>query len=88
LVWEQDQETAIQSPRAGPKITWRAPPVRPKQERNRLHFDLAPPVHGDAHAEVERLVLLGATRIGIGQDEVGRVAMADPDGNEFCVVTP
>ena len=88
LVWDQDQETAIRSPRGGPKITWGGPPVMPKTGKNRLHFDLAPPVDGDRQAEVNRLVSLGATRVDIGQDEVARVQMADPDGNEFCVLTP
>ncbi len=88
LVWDQDQETAIRSPHGGPKIAWGGPPVRPKTGRNRLHFDLAPPRDGDQRAEVDRLVSLGATRIDIGQGEVSRVAMADPDGNEFCVLTP
>jgi predicted enzyme related to lactoylglutathione lyase len=88
LVWDQDQETAIRSPHGGPKITWGGPPVMPKTGKNRLHFDLAPPVHGDQQAEVERLVSLGATRVDIGQGEVSRVVMADPDGNEFCVLTP
>jgi predicted enzyme related to lactoylglutathione lyase len=88
LVWDQDQETAIRSPHGGPKITWGGPPLMPKTGRNRLHFDLAPAVHGDQRAEVERLVTLGATRIDIGQGEVSWVVMADPDGNEFCVLTP
>ena len=39
-------------------------------------------------AEVERLVSLGATRIDIGQGDVTWVVMTDPDGNEFCVLTP
>ena len=60
----------------------------PKTGKNRLHFDLAPPVRGDQQAEVKRLVSLGATRIDIGQGEVSWVVMADPDGNEFCVLTP
>src|SRR5919112_1398610 len=85
LVWDQDQETAIRSNHGGPKITWGGPPLMPRPGRNRLHLDLAPPVHGDQRAEVERLVSLGATRIDIGQGEVGWVVMADPDGNEFCV---
>ena len=38
-------------------------------------------------AEVERLVSLGASRLDIGQGDVGWVVMADPDGNEFCVLT-
>jgi predicted enzyme related to lactoylglutathione lyase len=88
LVWDQDQETAIRSPHGGPKITWGGPPVAPKKGKNRLHLDVAPPVDGDQQAEVERLVSLGATRIDIGQGDVGRVVMADPDGNEFCVRTP
>jgi Glyoxalase-like domain len=88
LVWDQDQETAIRSPRGGPKISWGGPPVMPKTGKNRLHFDLAPPVDGDQQAEVDRLISLGATRIDIGQGEVSWVVMADPDGNEFCVLTP
>jgi predicted enzyme related to lactoylglutathione lyase len=88
LVWDQDQETAIRSPHGGPKITWGGPPLMPRTGRNRLHFDLAPPVDGDQQAEVDRLVAIGATRIDIGDSEVGRVAMTDPDGNEFCVLTP
>jgi predicted enzyme related to lactoylglutathione lyase len=88
LVWDQDQETAIRSPHGGPKITWGGPPVRSKTGRNRLHFDLAPRVGGDQHAEVDRLVSLGATRIHVGDGEAGWVSMADPDGNEFCVLPP
>ncbi|MEU9982859.1 VOC family protein [Streptomyces sp. NPDC050856] len=88
LVWDQDQETAVRSPHGGPKITWGGPPLMPRTGKNRLHFDLAPPAHGDQQAEVDRLVSLGATRIGIGRDEVGRVVMADPDGQEFCVLPP
>ncbi|MFI7455556.1 VOC family protein [Nonomuraea sp. NPDC049714] len=88
LVWDQDEETAIQSPHGGSKIAWGGPPVAPKTGKNRLHFDLAPPPHGDQQAEVDRLASLGATRIDIGRPEAGWVAMADPDGNEFCVLTP
>ena len=51
LVWEQDQETAIRSPHGGPKITWGGSPLMPKTRKNRLHFDLAPPVSGDQQAE-------------------------------------
>lgn len=88
LVWDQDQETAIRSPRGGPKITWGGPPLMPKTGKYRLHFDLAPPADGDQQAEVDRLVSIGATRIDIGQGEVSWVVMADPDGHEFCVLTP
>ena len=86
LVWDQDEETAIRSPHGGPKITWGGPPVAPKKGKNRLHFDLAPLSGGDLRAEVDRLVSLGATRIDIGQGEAPWVVLADPDGNEFCVL--
>ncbi|GEP32371.1 hypothetical protein NSZ01_01390 [Nocardioides szechwanensis] len=86
LVWDQDQETAIRSPLGGPKITWGGPPVNPKPGKNRLHVDLAPPAGGDQEAVVERLVTLGASRIDLGQGDVSWVVMADPDGNEFCVL--
>jgi predicted enzyme related to lactoylglutathione lyase len=88
LVWDQDDETAIRAPDGtGPFITW-GPPVPPKGAKNRLHLDIAPTGPGDQQAEVERLESLGAVRIDIGQGEVGWVVMADPDGNEFCVLRP
>jgi predicted enzyme related to lactoylglutathione lyase len=88
LVWDQEQETAIRSPHGGPKISWGGPPVRPKTRKNRMHFDIAPPAGADQQGEVERLIALGAKRIDIGQGDVSWVVMADPDGNEFCVLTP
>jgi len=88
LVWDQDEETAIQSPHGGSKISWGGPPVAPKTGKNRLHLDVAPPADGDQEAEVERLISLGAKRIDIGQGDVSWEVMADPDGNEFCVLTP
>jgi predicted enzyme related to lactoylglutathione lyase len=83
LVWDQDQETAIRSPRGGPKITWGGPPSTPRTAKSRLHFDLTLPANGDQRAEVERLRTLGASPIGTGHG--GGVMMADPDGNQFCV---
>jgi predicted enzyme related to lactoylglutathione lyase len=87
LVWDQNDETAIRSRDGGQFITFGGPPA-PKDEKNRLHIDIAPPQDGDQRAEVGRLVSLGATRIDIGQGDVSWVVMADPDGNEFCVLTP
>src|SRR3712207_733075 len=86
LVWDQDQETAIRSPHGGPMITWGGPPLMPETGTNRLHVDLAPPVPGGQQAEVERLISLGATRIDSGQGDVSWMVLADPDGNEFCVL--
>ena len=87
LVWDQDEETAIRSPRGGPKISWGGPPLLPKSGKNRLHFDLAPSADGDQQWEVERLASLGASRLDVGSGEVGRVVMVDPDGSEFCVLS-
>jgi catechol 2,3-dioxygenase-like lactoylglutathione lyase family enzyme len=82
LVWDEDQETAVQSPHGGTKVAWAGPPVAPKQGRNRQRFDLTL-ADGDLAAEVNRLVALGATRLGSAGD--GAVELADPDGNEFCL---
>jgi predicted enzyme related to lactoylglutathione lyase len=88
LVWDQDEETAIQSPTGGTKISWGGPPYNEKVGKNRLHLDIAPLPGGDQQAEVDRLIALGATYADIGQGDVAWVVMADPDGNEFCVLPP
>jgi predicted enzyme related to lactoylglutathione lyase len=54
-----------------------------KMVKNRLHIDLAP---DDRDAEVERIIGLGATRVNVGQGDVTWVVLADPEGNEFCVL--
>ena len=54
-----------------------------KAGKNRIHFDLR---REDEDAEVRRLEQLDATRIDIGQGDVSWVVMADPEGNEFCVL--
>ncbi|MFJ9742898.1 VOC family protein [Streptomyces sp. NPDC101166] len=88
LVWDQDQETAIQSPNGGTKITWGGPPVAPKSGTNRLHFELALPAGADGEAEIDRLISLGAKRTDIGEAGEGRLQLLDPDGNEFSVRIP
>jgi hypothetical protein len=79
LVWDQDEETAIQSPHGGTKVAWGGPPDSPKVDRNPQRFHLAAP---DVPTEVARLVALGATRLG---DRDGGVELADPAGHEFLV---
>ncbi len=55
-----------------------------KVVKNRLHLDLRPQ---DQHAEVARLQALGARRVDVGQsDDVTWVVLADPHGNEFCIL--
>ncbi len=72
----------------GPGLVF-VPVPEPKQVKNRLHIDLAPAADDDQGAEVDRLVALGATRVDVGQDpdEVTWVVLADPEGNEFCVLS-
>jgi catechol 2,3-dioxygenase-like lactoylglutathione lyase family enzyme/predicted enzyme related to lactoylglutathione lyase len=88
LVWDQDEETAIRSADGGVFFTFGGLGP-PKVAKRRLHVDVAPPPDGDQAAEVERLLALGATRVDIGQgDDASWVVLADPDGNELCVLTP
>jgi Glyoxalase-like domain len=56
-----------------------------KTIKNRLDLDLRP-VDGAYQAEVERLLGLGARRADVGQREVPWEVLADPEGNEFCVL--
>ena len=75
LNWDQDEETSIQSPLGGAKVSWGGPPVAPKTGR-RMRFEVAA-----SESELERLVVLGAAWLGDG-------LLADPDGNEFAVSPP
>jgi catechol 2,3-dioxygenase-like lactoylglutathione lyase family enzyme len=58
----------------------------PKRDKNRVHFDVCPTEGTTREDEVARLESLGARRIDIGQTAGSWVVMADPDGNEFCVM--
>jgi catechol 2,3-dioxygenase-like lactoylglutathione lyase family enzyme len=59
-----------------------------KNGKNRIHPDVAPPPGGDNQAEAARLRAAGATAADVGQGDVRWVVLADPEGNEFCVLTP
>ena len=90
LTYEDDTECALEPPEGdpaegGPDILFVKVPDA-KVTKNRLHFDLRPKDQG---AEVARLLTVGATHADIGQgDEVPWVVLADPEGNEFCVLRP
>ena len=59
-----------------------------KTVKNRVHLDLTTTA-GDRDAEIERLIALGARRVDIGQTgQESWDVLADPEGNEFCVVCP
>ncbi|TFD57690.1 VOC family protein [Cryobacterium suzukii] len=54
----------------------------------RVHLDLRPYLRDDQAAEVARLRTLGAVDADIDQGDVPWVVLTDPEGNEFCVLTP
>ncbi|MEV0732186.1 VOC family protein [Polymorphospora sp. NPDC050346] len=56
--------------------------------RHRAHLDVVPYQGDDQAAEVARLLALGATRADVGQCDVSWIVLADPEGNEFCVLAP
>jgi hypothetical protein len=55
-----------------------------KTAKNRLHLDFRP---DNRDVEVARLVNLGATYADVGQAEESWIVLADPEGNEFCVLS-
>jgi predicted enzyme related to lactoylglutathione lyase len=67
---------------AGPDWLFLAVPEG-KTVKNRIHFDFTP---DDQEAEVARVIGLGARRVDIGQGEQSWVVLADPEGNEFCIL--
>ena len=89
--FDKDDQVALEPPEGSredgvvPDLLFlRVPGEKPG--KNRLHLDLRP---DDQAAEVARLEGLGARRVDIGQGaDVGWVVLADPDGNEFCVLQP
>lgn len=60
----------------------------PKTVKNRVHLDLATTSPAHQAELVERLKDLGATLADVGQGDVPWTVMADPEGNEFCVLEP
>lgn len=86
MVFEAEDEITIGADEFSlPGITFVPVPER-KTVKNRLHIDLTP---DDQAAEVERIIGLGARRADAGQGpEATWVVLADPEGNEFCVLRP
>ncbi|MGH9223196.1 MAG: VOC family protein [Acidimicrobiales bacterium] len=57
-----------------------------KSVKNRLHIDVSPSGGADQAAELERLLALGARPVDVGRGEQTWVVLADPEGNEFCLL--
>jgi predicted enzyme related to lactoylglutathione lyase len=80
---EDEGEWLLRAPAGnGPDWLFLAVPEG-KSVKNRIHFDFTP---DDQQAEVDRLIVLGARHVDIGQGEQPWVVLADPEGNEFCVL--
>jgi predicted enzyme related to lactoylglutathione lyase len=85
---EREREVVIGPDEAAPVGICFMPVTDEKRVKNRLHLDLTSEVE-DRGDEIERLLALGAKRVDIGQTgEESWVVLADPEGNEFCVVRP
>lgn len=91
ITFEDEDEISLELLDEGPEVG-RIPDILfikvpdDKVVKNRLHLDLRPQ---DQSIEVARLESLGAKKIEIGQsdyDGTTWVVMADPEGNEFCVL--
>ena len=79
-----DDEVSITLP-AGPNLYFQRVP-EPKTIKNRVHVCLRP--EGDRDLEVQRLLALGARLVEDmrGPADRGWVILADPEGNELCVL--
>jgi predicted enzyme related to lactoylglutathione lyase len=83
---DRDEETIeIADPAGGvPTLVFARVPDE-KIVKNRVHIDVNP-VGSDQAEELERLLALGATRVDVGQGDVSWIVLADPEGNEFCLL--
>ena len=64
------------------------PVTDPKTVKNRGHLDLTSSA-AERDQEIGRLLALGARRVDVGQTGAESwIVLADPEGNEFCVVRP
>ena len=72
---------------SGPYLEF-LPSTDPRRVKNRVHLDVAPYPDDDHAVAVELLLRSGAVRANVGQGDVTWAVLADPEGNEFCVLSP
>jgi predicted enzyme related to lactoylglutathione lyase len=88
ILSEREREIVIGTDENAPVGMCFMPVTDPKTVKNRLHLDLTTGAQ-DRDQEIERLLALGARRVDIGQTgAVSWTVLADPEGNEFCVIRP
>jgi hypothetical protein len=84
----EDDIVGLRSPAGtGPYLELLRAPDR-KSVKDRIHPDVAPFRDGDPAAERARLARAGATPADVGQGDVPWAVLADPEGNEFCILSP
>ncbi len=89
LVWDHEEETAIQAPGGrGPKITWSGTPLMPVWGDERFHIHVAPTPGTNTQDARDHLVALGATTSTDGHGCPRSIELADVDRNTFCLVEP
>lgn len=81
--WKPTAEAFREKPHPPTLVFIRVP--EGKTVKNRIHIDVSP-IDSSQQDEVERLLSLGARHVDIGQGEQRWVVLADPEGNEFCVL--
>jgi catechol 2,3-dioxygenase-like lactoylglutathione lyase family enzyme len=85
--WD-DNFAGLRSPRGvGPYLEFVRVP-EPKTVKDRIHLDVAPFADDDRPAEVRLLRDAGAVPVDVGQGDVSWTVLGDPQGNEFCVLSP
>ena len=88
ILSEREREVIIGPDENAPVGMCFMPVTEPKTVKNRIHLDLTTG-SDDRDAEIERLLALGARRVDVGQTGAESwTVLADPEGNEFCVVRP
>jgi predicted enzyme related to lactoylglutathione lyase len=94
LGWEvmadrvDEVDVAVPDPDAPDVSLTFLPTRRPRSGKNRIHLDLASRSLDHQGVQVDRALSLGARRLDIGQGAVPWEVLADPEGNEFCVLEP
>ncbi len=89
MTYDSDEEAVLEPPAGSPQdgvaadlLFLKVPEA--KGVKNRLHIDLRP---DDQAAELARVEGMGAVRVDVGQgDDKSWVVLADPEGNEFCIL--
>jgi hypothetical protein len=64
------------------------PSAEAKTGKNRMHLDVAPELGEDQAAAVAALLAAGAVPADVGQGSVSWIVLTDPEGSEFCLLSP